>query len=61
MRTETFSLTTRGALVHDITDRVRAFVAHEDDGLVHVFVPHATVGVALLETGAGTEADLEEA
>jgi secondary thiamine-phosphate synthase enzyme len=30
------------------------------DGLVHVFAPHATAGLALMETGAGTEPDVEE-
>ena len=30
------------------------------DGLLHVFVPHATAGVALMETGSGSEEDLEE-
>jgi secondary thiamine-phosphate synthase enzyme len=32
--------------------------AGERDGLLHVFVPHATAGVAILETGSGSEADL---
>jgi secondary thiamine-phosphate synthase enzyme len=31
------------------------------DGLVHVFLPHATAGLALLETGSGSEDDLAEA
>ncbi len=31
------------------------------DGLVSVFVPHATAGVALIETGSGTESDLLDA
>ena len=30
------------------------------DGLVHVFAPHATAGLALMETGSGSEADLDE-
>ena len=30
------------------------------DGLLHVFVPHATAGVALMETGSGSEGDLDE-
>jgi secondary thiamine-phosphate synthase enzyme len=30
------------------------------DGLVHVFVPHATAGVALMELGSGSEPDLDE-
>ena len=28
------------------------------DGLLHVFVPHATAGIAILETGAGSDEDL---
>lgn len=48
-------------LVTDLTDEVTAFCRGRGDGLVHVFVPHATAGVALIETGSGTEADLGEA
>ncbi len=42
----------------DLTGRVEAFVADSGDGLVSVFVPHATAGVALIETGAGSDRDL---
>ncbi|HEX6843562.1 MAG TPA: secondary thiamine-phosphate synthase enzyme YjbQ [Actinomycetota bacterium] len=60
MRTETFRIDTRGRRLVDLTDRVRAFAASVgEDGLVHVFAPHATAGLALIETGSGTEADLE--
>ena len=46
-------------VVLDITDRCERFVAeHGGDGLLHVFVPHATAGVAVLETGAGSDDDL---
>ncbi|MBL8932622.1 MAG: YjbQ family protein [Kineosporiaceae bacterium] len=48
-------------LVTDLTDEVTAFCRGRGDGLVHVFVPHATAGVALIETGSGTESDLAEA
>ena len=42
--------------VVDVTDHVRAFAADgRADGLLHVFVPHATAGVALMETGSGSE------
>jgi len=44
--------------VVDITGACADFVAGEGDGLLHVFVPHATAGVALIETGAGSEGDL---
>jgi secondary thiamine-phosphate synthase enzyme len=44
----------------DLTERVREFLRGRGDGLVSVFVPHATAGVALFELGAGTEPDLSE-
>lgn len=58
-----FEIDTRGRLVTDVTDRIHAFAAEAGsvDGLIHVFVPHATAGVALIETGSGSEGDLEEA
>ncbi len=62
MRTATFELDTRARRVVDITAQVSAFAADAgSDGLVNVFVPHATAGLAVIETGAGTEGDLEEA
>ncbi|NNL14248.1 MAG: YjbQ family protein [Acidimicrobiia bacterium] len=42
----------------DITGEVAGFVAGKGDGIVQVFCPHATAGVALIETGAGSDADL---
>ena len=42
----------------DITGEVARFVAGRGDGLVSVFCPHATAGLALIETGAGSDADL---
>jgi secondary thiamine-phosphate synthase enzyme len=45
-------------VVLDITDRCAAFVSGRPDGLLHVFVPHATAGIAILETGAGSDDDL---
>jgi thiamine phosphate synthase YjbQ (UPF0047 family) len=44
--------------VVDITAEVAAFCRERGDGLVSVFVPHATAGVAIIETGAGSEDDL---
>jgi len=46
--------------VRDVTDDVRAFCRGQGDGLVNVFVPHATAGLALMELGSGSESDLEE-
>ena len=60
METDTFDLPTgsREAVV-DITDRCAAFAReHGGDGLLHVFVPHATAGVAIIETGSGSDTDL---
>jgi secondary thiamine-phosphate synthase enzyme len=59
LRSETISVRTGSAeVVHDLTDRCQAFVADESDGLLHVFVPHATAGIAIIETGAGSDDDL---
>jgi secondary thiamine-phosphate synthase enzyme len=44
--------------VVDITDQAAAFVRGRGDGLLHVFVPHATAGIAIIETGAGSDDDL---
>jgi secondary thiamine-phosphate synthase enzyme len=44
--------------VRDLTAEAQAFVAGRGDGLLHVFVPHATAGVAIIETGAGSDDDL---
>jgi len=44
--------------VLDLTDRCADWVADRGDGLLHVFVPHATAGIAILETGAGSDDDL---
>jgi secondary thiamine-phosphate synthase enzyme len=45
-------------MVLDLTDDCASFVSREGDGLLHVFVPHATAGIAILETGAGSDDDL---
>ena len=44
--------------VVDITGEVAVFCRDRGDGLVSVFVPHATAGVAIIETGAGSDGDL---
>ena len=44
--------------VLDITRDCSDFVASRGDGLLHVFVPHATAGIAIIETGAGSDDDL---
>lgn len=42
----------------DITPECARFVAGEGDGLLVVFVPHATAGLVVMELGSGSEADL---
>jgi secondary thiamine-phosphate synthase enzyme len=46
--------------VVDLTDEIAAFLRATDarDGLLHVWVPHATAGLAVIETGAGSDTDL---
>ena len=62
MRTRELRVETSGRRVVDVTVSVSSFAAEAGvDGLVHAFLPHATAGLALIETNAGTEADLEEA
>jgi len=42
----------------DLTAECERFVAAEGDGLLNVFVPHATAGVVIMELGAGSDEDL---
>ena len=59
MRSSTIGVRTGSQdVVHDLTRECAAFVADEEDGLLHLFVPHATAGIAILETGAGSDDDL---
>jgi secondary thiamine-phosphate synthase enzyme len=61
MKAIEFEVDTSARRVVDLTDRIRAFAAEAgDDGLLHVFLPHATAGLALMETGSGSELDLDE-
>jgi len=61
MRTTLLDLDTSGPRITDLTDRVSEFCQDQGDGLLSVFAPHATAGLALMETGSGSEADLEAA
>jgi secondary thiamine-phosphate synthase enzyme len=59
MNTATNTIRTGGArTITDITSEAAACVSDEGDGLLNVFVPHATAGVAIIETGAGSDDDL---
>ena len=59
MRSELRAVRTGGVpVVVDLTDECADFVKQEADGLLQVFVPHATAGIAILETGSGSDDDL---
>jgi secondary thiamine-phosphate synthase enzyme len=59
MQSETITVRTGGqATVRDITAEAQEFTQGKGDGLLHVFVPHATAGLALIETGSGSDEDL---
>ena len=59
MDSQTFAVRTGSTeQVLDITRQCAEFVDGRGDGLLHVFVPHATAGIAILETGAGSDDDL---
>jgi len=60
MKTTTFAVRTGSReTVLDITSQCAEFArAAGSDGLLNIFVPHATAGVALLELGSGSDADL---
>jgi secondary thiamine-phosphate synthase enzyme len=62
MESETVRVHTGGRdTVHDLTRACQDFVSsygEDASGLLHVFVPHATAGIAIIETGAGSDDDL---
>lgn len=59
MRSETIHVHTGGRpRVYNLTDACTSFARDQGDGLLSVFVPHATAGIAIIETGAGSDTDL---
>ena len=60
MELEEITVRTGDRLVTDLTSQVRNFCRDRGDGLLHIFAPHATAGLALIETGSGSESDLAE-
>ena len=58
MHTDVLQVDTARRCIVDLTDAVRRFCFSYGDGLCNVFVPHATAGVAIIETGAGSDDDL---
>lgn len=60
METQLFTVRTVDRRVTDLTALVGRFCAGRGDGLCHVFVPHATAGLALMEVGSGSGPDLSD-
>lgn len=59
MRSAEVEVDTSHRRIADLTGAASEFCAGEGDGLLHVFAPHATAGLALVELGSGTEEDLD--
>jgi secondary thiamine-phosphate synthase enzyme len=60
MDTTLLDIDTTGRPLVDLTRALDAFCAGRAEGLLNVFVPHATAGLAVVEVGAGSEPDLVE-
>jgi secondary thiamine-phosphate synthase enzyme len=58
MDTQVLDVDSSRRRIVDLTEEIREFCAGHRDGLCNVFVPHATAGVAIIETGAGSDDDL---
>ncbi len=61
MDSEVVDILTGDRLVTDLGGELARFCRSRGDGLVHLFAPHATAGLALMELGAGSEDDLADA
>ena len=60
MESTLLTIDTTDRRVIDVTDEASRFCAQFRDGLLNVYAPHATAGVAVMETGSGSETDLDE-
>lgn len=60
METTELAIDTSARRLVDLTEDIRSFCSARGDGLCSVFAPHATAGLAVIETGAGSEGDLED-
>jgi secondary thiamine-phosphate synthase enzyme len=60
VHTRELHVPTGTTLVTDLTAHIADFCRGRGDGLLNVFVPHATAGVAIIETGSGSERDLAD-
>ncbi len=61
MDSRIIEISTRDERIVDVTSHVVEFCEGRGDGLCQIFVPHATAGVAIIETGASSEPDLLDA
>jgi secondary thiamine-phosphate synthase enzyme len=60
VRSAEIDLSTENRRFVDLTSELSRFLNRGKSGLLNVFAPHATAGLALMETGSGSEEDLEE-
>jgi secondary thiamine-phosphate synthase enzyme len=60
VKTTELTIDTSGRELLDLTAEIREFCSAAGDGLVNVFVPHATAGLAIIEVDSGSEEDLGE-
>jgi secondary thiamine-phosphate synthase enzyme len=58
--TTEITVDTRNRQIADLTEAVADFCRGRGDGLLSVFAPHATAGLAIMELGSGSEPDLVE-
>lgn len=58
MDTAELTVATGTRPVTDLTMEMRAFCQDRGDGLLNVFAPHATAGLAVMELGSDSEPDL---
>lgn len=58
MHTTEIRIDTGDREVTDLTEAIGEYCAGRGDGLLNIFAPHATAGLALMETGSGSETDL---
>jgi secondary thiamine-phosphate synthase enzyme len=61
MESTEVTVRTGSSLVTDVTGEVERFCRGRRDGLLNVFVPHATAGIGVMERGSGSESDLADA
>lgn len=60
MQSIQLNVTTGTRPVTDLTAELRAFCQNHGDGLLSVFAPHATAGLAMMELGSDSEPDLAD-